>query len=217
MTFFATFTILSYMEKYENISEVIKDNLIYYRKKANWTQAELAEKLHYSDKSISKWERGEGVPDIHVFIELAKLYGLSVNDFLTKSKKEKIANIYFSKVLITIMAMIATYALFILAYFILKIIIPTGSDVWPFYLLFIYGVPAMLITLLVFTYLYFNRSLVKMITLSGIVWTTALSLFLSFPSVDYVYLVFILCIPAEVIIILLFVLLHFLKKKKRNI
>ena len=76
------------MEKYENLVEVIAENLIYYRKKAQLTQSELASKLNYSDKSISKWERAEGVPDIHILVQLAKLYGLTVNDFVSKKKKE---------------------------------------------------------------------------------------------------------------------------------
>ena len=40
------------MEKYENLTAVIAENLIYYRKKAGLTQNELAQKLNYSDKSI---------------------------------------------------------------------------------------------------------------------------------------------------------------------
>ena len=79
------------MEKYENLTAVIAENLIYYRKKAGLTQSELAEKLSYSDKSVSKWERKEGVPDIHILVQLAKLYGLTVNDFLTTKKKQKVA------------------------------------------------------------------------------------------------------------------------------
>lgn len=213
--FFAIYSYTLIMEKFENISEIIKDNLIYYRKKANLTQAELAEKIHYSDKSISKWERGEGVPDIHVFIELAKLYGLTVNDFLTTSKKEKIANIYFSKIMITMMAMISTYALFILAFFILKLTLPTGETNWPFWLLFIYGIPGIFITLEIFGSLYFRRTLLHIIALSCLIWTTALSIFLSLPNVENVYLVFILCVPAEILIILLFTLLHHLKKKRK--
>ena len=43
----------------------IAANLVYYRKLHNMTQAELAS-VRYSDKSISKWERGVGVPDIFV-------------------------------------------------------------------------------------------------------------------------------------------------------
>ena len=54
------------MENIENLKSIIAKNLTTYRKKAGITQQELADKLNYSDKSISKWERGEGVPDIYI-------------------------------------------------------------------------------------------------------------------------------------------------------
>ena len=77
------------MENKENLTAVIAENLAYYRKKSLLTQSELASKLNYSDKSISKWERAEGVPDIYILKQLADLYGISVNDFLSTRKKER--------------------------------------------------------------------------------------------------------------------------------
>ncbi|NLK12438.1 MAG: helix-turn-helix transcriptional regulator, partial [Candidatus Phytoplasma sp.] len=52
------------MENKDKIALNIANNIIFYRKELKLTQFELAEKLNYSDKSISKWERGEGIPDI---------------------------------------------------------------------------------------------------------------------------------------------------------
>ena len=58
------------MENYENknneidVKLIISKNIIKYRKKMGLTQLELAEKLNYSDKTLSKWERGESMPDI---------------------------------------------------------------------------------------------------------------------------------------------------------
>ena len=70
------------MEKIENLRKTIKDNLIKYRKAAGLTQVQLAQKLGYSDKSVSKWEREEGVPDIYILKEIADLYGVTVNDLI---------------------------------------------------------------------------------------------------------------------------------------
>ncbi|MCH5160292.1 MAG: helix-turn-helix transcriptional regulator [Clostridiales bacterium] len=71
------------MEELE-LKRIIAKNLVAYRKQAHMTQAELAEKINYSDKAVSKWERAEGVPDVLVLHELAELYGVTVNDFLTE-------------------------------------------------------------------------------------------------------------------------------------
>ena len=53
------------------------------RKKANLTQAELAEKLLITDKAVSKWERGIAMPDSSIMLELCGILGITVNELLT--------------------------------------------------------------------------------------------------------------------------------------
>ena len=50
----------------EDLKHIIAQNIVQLRKKSKLTQAELAERLNYSDKAISKWERGESIPDVAV-------------------------------------------------------------------------------------------------------------------------------------------------------
>ena len=76
------------METVNELKSVIAQNLIKYRKENGLTQQELAEKLNYSDKSISKWERGEGVPDIYILKQIAELYNVTVNDIIGMEKIE---------------------------------------------------------------------------------------------------------------------------------
>ena len=52
------------------------------RKALGMTQKQLAEKLNMSDKSVSKWERGVCLPDVSVYMELCKILGISINEFL---------------------------------------------------------------------------------------------------------------------------------------
>lgn len=52
------------------------------RKSLGLTQAQLAEKLGMSDKSVSKWERGICLPDVSVYIELCDILGISLNEFI---------------------------------------------------------------------------------------------------------------------------------------
>ena len=66
----------------EKLRKQIGANISAYRKHFNMTQAGLAEKLNYSDKAISKWERGESVPDVITLAQIAELYEISVNDLL---------------------------------------------------------------------------------------------------------------------------------------
>ena len=52
------------------------------RKTIGMTQKQLAEQLGMSDKSVSKWERGICLPDVSVYLELCKILGITINEFL---------------------------------------------------------------------------------------------------------------------------------------
>ena len=67
----------------EKLKRQIGANIAAYRKNAGLTQAGLAEKLNYSDKAVSKWERGESIPDVLTLVQIAELFKISVNDLLT--------------------------------------------------------------------------------------------------------------------------------------
>ena len=66
----------------ENLKGQIGSNIALYRKRSGLTQAGLAEKLNYSDKAFSKWERGESIPDVITLMQLAEQFGITVNDLL---------------------------------------------------------------------------------------------------------------------------------------
>lgn len=67
----------------EKLKIQIGTNIAMYRKNAGLTQAGLATKLNYSDKAISKWERGESVPDVITLAQLAEQFEITVNDLLS--------------------------------------------------------------------------------------------------------------------------------------
>lgn len=67
----------------EKLKRQIGANIVFYRKQRRLTQAALAEQLNYSDKAISKWERGESIPDVLTLVQLAELFCVTVNDLLT--------------------------------------------------------------------------------------------------------------------------------------
>ncbi len=67
----------------EKLKQVLGKNIVAFRKREGLTQAGLAEKLNYSDKAVSKWERGESIPDVLTLVQIADLFDISVNDLLT--------------------------------------------------------------------------------------------------------------------------------------
>ena len=79
-----------------DMRQIIAQNIVKLRTARGWTQAELAERLSYSDKAISKWERAESLPDVIVLKQLADLFLVRVDDLLCEDvpldffKSEKI-------------------------------------------------------------------------------------------------------------------------------
>ena len=67
----------------ENLQSIIAGNIAALRRTRGYTQAELADKLGYSDKSVSKWERGDGLPDVLCLKAMADLFGVTVDYMLT--------------------------------------------------------------------------------------------------------------------------------------
>ena len=63
---------------------VVASNIIRLRTGAGLTQAELGEKLNYSDKSISKWERAAALPDVLVLHQMAEMFGVDIDYFLAE-------------------------------------------------------------------------------------------------------------------------------------
>ena len=59
-----------------DIKSIVAKNISELRQKRSMTQLELAEQLNYSDKAVSKWERGDSLPDISVLCDIAALFSV---------------------------------------------------------------------------------------------------------------------------------------------
>ena len=66
----------------EKLKSQLGANIVMYRKRNGLTQAKLAEQLNYSDKAVSKWERGESMPDVLTLVQLAELFEIKVDDLI---------------------------------------------------------------------------------------------------------------------------------------
>ena len=58
----------------ENLKDVIRENLINLRKEHKLTQIDLAKKINYSDKAISRWENGDVLPDVEILNSICNVY-----------------------------------------------------------------------------------------------------------------------------------------------
>jgi len=203
------------MEKIENLKKIIRNNLVTYRKSAGLTQAQLAQKLGYSDKSVSKWEREEGVPDIYILKEIADLYGVTVNDLISENSKErnkikdtitKLSN--HNKIVISLLSAAVVWAIVTMIYVIFDLVLPNNK--LNLGNLYIYAIPLTLIILLVFNSIW-GKKLINLLLVSGLIWTVTLSLYVSF-NIENLSELFIIPIPLQIITILSFMI----NKRKKS-
>ncbi len=178
------------MEKIPDIKLIIAKNLIKYRKENNLTQSQLAAKINYSDKAISKWERGEGIPDINVLKQIADIYNIPIENLLhQETYQEKVHSFTRNKYVILILSILLVWFIAMVSYVVLEIVIPNKLHT---YYAFIYAIPVSFIVALVFNCIWGSR-IYNMILVSGINWGISVSLVfsLSFVSPNMWYLYFI--------------------------
>lgn len=200
----------------DELKETIAKNLAELRSSAQLTQLQLAEKLNYSDKAVSKWERGEAIPDIRVLIKLAEIYNITIDDIISPSREKKVKhkmNLGKKRLLITLLSaglvwFIAT-ALFMTVFF-----IPSTAEYA--YLVYVCAPFVCAIVLTVFSAIWGNW-ITNTFTSSLIVWTAAVIFHVfvrAFSDFDKIYFMYILAAAFEILILLWFPFRKLYKRKK---
>ncbi len=205
------------MENSIEINRKLAKNLTYYRKAAGFTQAELAEKINYSDKSVSKWESGNGVPDIYTLVQLAELYGVTLDTLLGDGapvrvkKKTQGLRVLIMLLCSGIVWLVAT------CFFVTMRLLSPEAKAW---LWFIYALPANAIVIIVFAGIWRYKSL-NFIAVSVLIWTGFTCLYLSIKQLSLsqdlgpLWTIFLLGIPLQALEILWVFFRSVFKKNKK--
>ena len=187
----------------EELKAVFASNLIRLRTGAGMTQAELGEKLHYTDKAVSKWERAESVPDALVLKQLAALFGVTVDQLLTepeqweprptlRTEKET-----YSRLFIVLCTIASIWTLCVIEFVVVWIALDTIQ-----WIVFVIAVPLSLTALLVFNSVWYhgkhNMYIVGTLVLSLLVMIYLLLLRHNF------WQMFLVLVPAELVVYLAF-------------
>ena len=183
----------------EDLKHIIAHNLSELRRSASMTQIDLAERLHYSDKAVSKWERGESIPDVGVLKEIADLFGVTVDYLLTEEhtapREDVPAGRQHRRAVVTLLSVALVWLIATVVFVILGMVLPGLRGEW---LAFVYAVPVSAIVLLVFNSLWGRRRRNYGIV-SVLVWGLLLSAFLTYPR-GMMWMIFLLGIHAQIII-----------------
>lgn len=189
----------------EDIKNNVAKKITELRTLNNMTQLELAEKLNYSDKTISKWERAESSPDIAVLVEIADLFGVTL-DYLVRSKNVEEAVSEYKKKEVTFNRRAVSYiaegggwivALF--AFIITTLITNHMTFQW---LYFVYALPVVLIIKLIFNSIWFN-SRHNYLIISALLWAILATIHITFLYFKInVSLIYLLGVAGQFVIVL---------------
>ncbi|HEY8364619.1 MAG TPA: helix-turn-helix transcriptional regulator [Haloplasmataceae bacterium] len=187
----------------ENLKKTISKNLIRYRKMNNLTQKELAIEINYSDKAISKWERGESLPDIYVLSLLAEFYHTSICNLITDQQTPEKRRLHRIEKLISLLSAMVVWSIASIVFLYLNI---NKFDVTRPWLVFIYALPLSCVVLLFFVNKW-KSLLYSFITSSFFIWTLALSIHLTlYPKISNMWMIYIAIFPLQVILAIWFIL-----------
>lgn len=190
----------------DEIKRNIAKNIAFLRTSEHMTQAELAERLSYSDKAISKWERAESIPDIYILKKIADMFGVTV-DWLIKDNGEHPLTESNRKArnhkLITLISAASIWVIAIIAFVICWIANKAVADLW---LIFVAAVPTTAILLLIFNSIWGKRRRLKnMLIISLLIWSGLALIFLillRLAGMTSAWMLFLIGIPTEVVVVL---------------
>ncbi len=185
------------------VKETLPQNLTRLRTERNMTQIEVAEKLNYTDKSVSKWERGEATPPIDVLKDLADLYEVSLDYLVTNVENDSYDKKYTSrtnkrnKIVITLLAVSLVWILATVMF--TYGIIFIDEVLW---ILFVAAVPSTAVVLLIFNCIWGKRKF-TFILISVLIWTALATVYLTFLTLAYnLWAIFTIGVPLQIATVL---------------
>ena len=190
----------------DDIKSIVAKNMTELRVTNNMTQLDLAEKLNYSDKTISKWERAESSPDISVLVEIANIFGVTVDYLVTEEHDEKPIIVKkkqetskYNRKAIAYISESAAWIVAVFSFIITTLIVKRMSFQ---FLYFVYALPIVLIVKLIFNSIWFNRRLNYYI-ISLLMWSLLMAVHITFLYFGIsVALIYLLGVAGQIVIVL---------------
>jgi len=179
----------------EDIKQNFSKNLIELRKANNLTQLNLAEKLNYTDKAVSKWEVGSVLPDVDTMVQIAEFFGVTVNDLIYPKKQKARKRFFRNHVFITLGSFAIVWFLASILFFVLD----SSLSLTRTWIIFIVAIPVSFVVLIVFTAMWFKKIWLSL-SVSGFFWGLLLTIYLAIFNFD-LWFIFIIGVVGELIII----------------
>lgn len=194
--------------------DIVAQNLSYYRKQAGLSQLELADKLKYSNKNISKWENGETTPNVFTLKKLAELYNVTIDDLVNKHNPldEQLAQQNYKqrqkrkRLFQYGMLLLANAILFSVACIIILALSLSGVTCFNKWLLLLFIQPLDCLSVFIFIRCIYKR--IDPVSLSLFGWFIVLSLYLSLLYIAQIEMIFIIGAAYQFLVICLTLIIN---------
>ncbi len=194
--------------------DIVAQNLSYYRKQAGLSQLELADKLKYSNKNISKWENGETTPNVFTLKKLAELYNVTIDDLVNKHNPldEQLAQQNYKqrqkrkRLFQYGMLLLANAILFSVACIIILALSLSGVTCFNKWLLLLFIQPLDCLSVFIFIRCIYKR--IDPVSLSLFGWFIVLSLYLSLLYIAQIEIIFIIGAAYQFLVICLTLIIN---------
>lgn len=191
-----------------DIKENLAKNLSALRKANHLTQLELADKINYSDKAVSKWERGEAVPDLYVLKQLADLYGVKIDDLISEPKKEKHVSrsaLPKKRLILSLSATVVVWLVATILFTFSSTLLPSVKLNWLF---FLWSVPITNFVLLCMSS-YWGKTKINFFISSMLTWTLLIVVYITLRVLlinppTTLWMMFLIGIPVQILLVLFF-------------
>lgn len=185
----------------ETIRKALAANLAELRKSENLTQAEFAARLNYSDKAVSKWERGDSLPDVVMLKTIADMYHLRVDDLLTENgiqeardperrDEQRTQKVLVIALWVSIVWIVAALVFFYSQY-------TAGKMLW---MAFVWAVPVSFLVIVWFIFRWGEKKMMCAFS-SGLVWSILISFYFQYLKYNF-WMIFFVGIPVQIALII---------------
>ena len=187
----------------EELKLITASNIINLRTRAGMTQAELGSLLNYSDKTISKWERAEAIPDAFVLKQMGEIFGVTVDNLLTShdewkpipTEEPETEQVSYSTGRIIAIAIVGVWTLALTAFVALWL---AGLIVWQ---VFVVALPVSILVYMILICVFHRRRHLQHVIAAFVLSLFVAAYLLSYPRY-HPWQLFLIAVPAEIIVYL---------------
>ncbi len=198
-----------------DFNKLVGSRIARFRKEKNLTQYELAEHMNYSDKSISKWEQGQSIPNIFVLNELAQFFGVSLDVLIGNKNYKSVSARKDTRFKHAFLYSLLVFSVFFIAFGVVFIVVD-DFEKFKTWSLILWGVAGATIPIFIYSLIY-KKEVYSYISSTIFVWMITVGLYLTFEPRERLWVLFVIAVPINLFLEILLVYIYYVFGKDKQI